>query len=181
VGRREWLGGCSGHACRFSVSCECKSKCIQLLLSSTRLALERKPIEDIQHNMGKKNKQNKRRRTDEVDIVLDADGVIPNGFTIDFDDNFGGSARPKSNRNIDGDDEDEDSTQQAPRGGHGSQVLPFALQLPEDHSGEPNDGHEYLYFVRCASTDIFHFSYSNIADKQSFSATHIRLSYIYSA
>lgn len=119
--------------------------------------------------MGKKNKQNKRRRTDEVDIVLDANGLIPNGFTIDFDDNFGGSSRPKSSRNIAGsDEEDEDSTQQAPRGGHGSQVLPFAMKLPEDHSGEPNDGHEYLYFVRCASTDIFHSFPNNIADKHFF-------------
>lgn len=118
--------------------------------------------------MAKKNKKNKRRRTDDygnghahngdsngLDDVAGPDGIIPNGFTIDFGDDFDGPARPKKNRD-DSDDDEEDSTQQAPRGGHGSQVLPFASKLPDDHSGEPLDGHEYLFLVRCVSTEVAH-------------------------
>lgn len=116
--------------------------------------------------MGKKNKKNKRRRTDEDhptenglndDGVVGENGIIPNGFTIDFDDfdvDHAAAAttarrKKKHTRNNDNDEDDEeDSTQQAPRGGYGSQVLPFANNLPDDHTGEPLDGHEYLFLVR---------------------------------
>ncbi|KAK9895671.1 hypothetical protein P389DRAFT_195803 [Cystobasidium minutum MCA 4210] len=113
--------------------------------------------------MGKKNKKNMRRRAeddgrdDNDDIIMDENGVIPNGFTIDFDgfDDHAAtsskSGRRKSNTRKNGmnDDDDEgDSSQQAPRGGYGSQVLPFANHLPDDHTGEPLDGHEYLFLVR---------------------------------
>lgn len=116
----------------------------------------------IRQKMGKKNKKNKRRRTDEDyptenglddDGVVGENGIIPNGFTIDFDDfddNATTARRKKKNTRNNGDDgdDDEDSTQQAPRGGYGSQVLPFANNLPDDHTGEPLDGHEYLFLVR---------------------------------
>lgn len=37
----------------------------------------------------------------------------------------------------------------APRGGNGSQVLPVA-DLPHDFEGDPDDGEQYLFLVRCA-------------------------------
>lgn len=38
---------------------------------------------------------------------------------------------------------------QAPRGGLGSQVLPVA-ELGDDFAGDPEDGSQYLFLVRCA-------------------------------
>lgn len=110
--------------------------------------------------MARKFNKNKRHRTDDynhdaghamsgngLESAAGPGGIIPNGFTIDFDD-FQDGIRPKNRYAGKGEDDVEDSTQQAPRGGLGSQVLPCALELPGDHSGEPLDGHEYLYFVR---------------------------------
>jgi hypothetical protein len=115
---------------------------------------------------GKKRKRNRENGNNDQhehdeDMLLDENGLIPNGFTIDFDD-FGdhaaeGSTSTLTSRRKDGrragkyaarGEDDEDSTHQAPRGGPGSQVLPFEANLPEDHSGDPLDGHEYLFLVR---------------------------------
>lgn len=93
--------------------------------------------------------------------------TIPNGFTINFDvddnndgfddrrsrrrngNNAGGRRAGHRSKNEEDEDDDEvDSEQQAPRGGHGSQVLPVATSLPDDHTGIPEDGHEYLFLVR---------------------------------
>jgi hypothetical protein len=81
---------------------------------------------------------------DDDELPLDSDGFVKKGFTINFDDFAGG----------DDDEADEDGyndhagRDQAPRGGYGSQVLPVAVQLPEDFDGEPGDGDEYLFLVR---------------------------------
>lgn len=96
-------------------------------------------------------------------IELDENGFIPNGFTIDFtlpdgDASFGGRSKRKKRKLRNGgaaldedndDDDDADSDEELSlRGGLGSQVLPVALELPEDHDGNPLDGHEYLLLVR---------------------------------
>ena len=94
-------------------------------------------------------------------IELDENGYIPNGFTIDFtmsdgDASFGRGRRSKGKKrklrdedDVQEDDDDSDE-ELSLRGGLGSQVLPVALELPEDHDGNPLDGHEYLLLVRCA-------------------------------
>jgi len=42
---------------------------------------------------------------------------------------------------------------QAPRGGLGSQVLPVA-ELGDDFAGDPEDGSQYLFLVRCAPSAV---------------------------
>lgn len=169
VSSREWHCSRCGHACIFpsgddgpqsSHANAAAAAALRLVDSSEHIrAIE----QHRQQKMGKKNKKNMRRRAeddgrdDNDDIIMDENGVIPNGFTIDFDgfDDHAAtsskSGRRKSNTRKNGmnDDDDEgDSSQQAPRGGYGSQVLPFANHLPDDHTGEPLDGHEYLFLVR---------------------------------
>lgn len=124
---------------------------------------------------GGKNRKNKRRRTGDNandngftttqnsgnGIPVGEDGLIPNGFTIDLGGNdFKKTSRRKSRFD---DDNVDDSSEQAPRGGYGSQVLPFASDLPEDHTGEPLDGHEYLFLVRWAYLSYKHL-HNAIAD-----------------
>ena len=72
-------------------------------------------------------------------IPFNHDGLIPNGYTISFDD-FDDEIQIEGS--------DDDAADDAPRGGYGSQVLPVALHLPQDFTGEPEDGDEYLFLVR---------------------------------
>lgn len=101
------------------------------------------------HNQGRRSGGKARRMEfdqDEDDedagIPRDENGFIAKGFTISFDggDDFG--------EEDDDDDAHYGEPEHAPRGGYGSQVLPVPTMLPEDHDGNPIDGHEYLYFVR---------------------------------
>lgn len=85
------------------------------------------------HNNGTKHKSNG------YTVPLNEDGLVPNGFTISFDD---------FNDEVDIHDDSDDAREDAPRGGTGSQVLPVALHLADDFAGEPEDGDEYLFLVR---------------------------------
>lgn len=74
-------------------------------------------------------------------IQLDANGHVPNGYTISFDDFDDGQPYRRDEQEVD------DGNKY--RGGPGSQVLPVALDIAEDFQGEPDNGDEYLFLVRC--------------------------------
>ena len=103
--------------------------------------------------MGKRKRGSNARRTAyehdgfvEDLLPRDENGYVETGYSISFSDLMADID------DDDGDDADGVAAEEdeAPRGGPGSQVLPVAKHLPEDFDGNPTDGDEYLFLVRCA-------------------------------
>lgn len=63
---------------------------------------------------------------------------------------------------------------QAPRGGNGSQVLPVA-ELDDDFAGDPEDGSQYLYLVRCVHRARLYGNELTSESRRREAASHARI------